>query len=113
MTITNGLLLDPMNVGYPYTIPGVGITTSIPIKSVLVGIDPKTGGIVRVLGSEVDSAGANTPVDARTNTILAPHSAFTTATASLAPLVNPLLSPYGMSLLPAVGGLEMLAPTHR
>jgi outer membrane protein assembly factor BamB len=111
MTITNGLLLDPMNVGYPFTIPNTTITTPIAIKSVLVAINPNTGDVVRVLGSEADSAGANTPVDADSRLILAPHSAFTTLTVGLAPLVNPLLAPFGVHQLPALGGLEALAPT--
>jgi outer membrane protein assembly factor BamB len=111
MTITNGLLLDPMNVGYPFTIPDTTITTTIAIESVLVAIDPNSGEVVRVLGNEADSAGANTPVDADSGLILAPHSAFTTLTAGLAALVNPLLAPFGVHQLPAVGGLEALGPT--
>jgi hypothetical protein len=110
MTITNGLLVDPMNVGYPFTIPNTTITAPIAVGSVLVGINPDTGAVVRTLGSEVDSAGANTPIDAASGLILAPHSAFTTLTAGLAPLVNSLLGPFGLQQLAAVGGLEALAP---
>lgn len=110
MTITNGVLLDAMNIGYSYTLQGVAQPIPIPIRSALVAIDPRTGLVKGVLGYESDSAGANTPVDAATKDVLAPHSGFTTASAGLAPLVNPLLQPYGLQFLPPLGGLELLRP---
>ncbi len=41
--------------------------------------------------------------------ILAPHAPFETASLALAPVVNPLLAPYGLAFQQPVGGLEGLA----
>lgn len=110
MTLTNGSLVVPFNVNYDFTIPNTTTKVGVAVASKLVALDPETGAVQRVLASEVDSAGANTPVDAINDLILAPHSGFTSATAGLAPTVNSLLQPFGMSMVPVVGGLEAFEP---
>jgi outer membrane protein assembly factor BamB len=111
MTITNNALVDPLNIGYTFAIPHTSIHVPIPVQSDLVAIDPATGAVERVLAAEADSAGANTPINAPNGMILAPHSGFTTLTVGLAPVVNPLLAPFGLAFLTPTGGLEALTPT--
>jgi outer membrane protein assembly factor BamB len=110
MTITNNTLVEPISFGYTYPLPS-GQQVPITIMTKLVAISPSTGAVLRVLGPEIDTADANTVLDPRTGMIFADHAPFETLVAGLAPVVNPILAPFGLSMQQPVGGLEGLAPS--
>ncbi len=108
ITVTDDALLVPIHLGYFYSTAGREVR--MPVREVLVALDPATGRLLRKLVEESDTSEGLTVVDPRSGMLFAIHGTiFATATAPLADLVGPLLGD-GLHLLRAHGGLEAFAP---
>ncbi|MEB8326576.1 PQQ-binding-like beta-propeller repeat protein [Dietzia kunjamensis] len=106
-TVVNGAVM--LAVFYGYDIPVQGTTVSVPVKNAIVELDPATGVARRTVQSTSDTTEGILGISPDGRMFATLGAMTTTATAPLAPLVNPNL-PDGLEIMRPVGGLQGFLP---